>query len=566
MAEFRQQALEQKKPQRYKQFQPILDDMAQHPSPRYYILKSIILRNLYGVDLMPEAVEIAKLRLFLKLVSVLEPDYAQPNMGIEPLPDIDFNIRAGNTLVGFGTKAELDKGLEYTMDGLLAKPVIEEKCDQVARAFEHFKAIQLGEGQDYTSFRVAKDTLLERLAALRTELDRYLGKQYGKDEGHSAKQFAAWKESHKPFHWFAEYYGIVEGRGGFDVIIGNPPYIELKEVKDYELKGFNCVEAGNLYAVVMERCHHLNTANSGQMGFIVPVSSVSTERYVSLQKLIAKRPLHYSSFDDRPSRLFEGLEHIRLSVHLIGPRQGNPVHWGTKYNKWSSGERESLFNTIRYQEAQPNRVEGTLPKVSSGLDTSVLGKLFRQTETIGHYLRKQSSQRIYYSRKVGYFLQVLDFEPKVLDGRGKRRPPSEFKPLFFDKKTLSTAALCCFNSSLFNWFITVLSDCRHVNKREILAYPVNLHQLADGSNGKALVTLGDKLMKHLDVHSEERVMKFGHDTLTVQCILPKSSKPILDEIDALLAAHYGLSEEELDFVINYDIKYRMGDELGSEEE
>jgi hypothetical protein len=47
----------------------------------------------------------------------------------------------------------------------------------------------------------------------------------------------------------------------------------------------------------------------------------------------------------------------------------------------------------------------------------------------------------------------------------------------------------------------------------------------------------------------------------IQSFSPGRSKPILDEIDALLAAHYGLSEEELDFVINYDIKYRMGDEL-----
>ncbi|MCC6936695.1 MAG: hypothetical protein IT226_00600 [Flavobacteriales bacterium] len=56
-------------------------------------------------------------------------------------------------------------------------------------------------------------------------------------------------------------------------------------------------------------------------------------------------------------------------------------------------------------------------------------------------------------------------------------------------------------------------------------------------------------------------MRYKHDTLTVQCIFPKYAKPLLDEIDALLAAHYGLSAEELDFVINYDIKYRMGDEL-----
>ena len=47
---------------------------------------------------------------------------------------------------------------------------------------------------------------------------------------------------------------------------------------------------------------------------------------------------------------------------------------------------------------------------------------------------------------------------------------------------------------------------------------------------------------------------------------PKLSKPIIDEIDKVLAKHYGFTEEELDFIINYDIKYRMGDELNTEEE
>lgn len=44
------------------------------------------------------------------------------------------------------------------------------------------------------------------------------------------------------------------------------------------------------------------------------------------------------------------------------------------------------------------------------------------------------------------------------------------------------------------------------------------------------------------------------------------SKPILDEIDAILAKHYSFTDEELDFIINYDIKYRMGKELGGEDE
>lgn len=44
----------------------------------------------------------------------------------------------------------------------------------------------------------------------------------------------------------------------------------------------------------------------------------------------------------------------------------------------------------------------------------------------------------------------------------------------------------------------------------------------------------------------------------------KKSKPIIDEIDKALAKHYGFTEEELDFIINYDIKYRMGDELNAD--
>jgi hypothetical protein len=44
----------------------------------------------------------------------------------------------------------------------------------------------------------------------------------------------------------------------------------------------------------------------------------------------------------------------------------------------------------------------------------------------------------------------------------------------------------------------------------------------------------------------------------------RKSKPIIDEIDKVLAKHYGFTDEELDFIINYDIKYRMGDELGEE--
>ena len=67
----------------------------EHPSIHYYARKRIITDNLYGVDIMQEATEIAKLRLFLALVSS-----ARTVDELEPLPNIDFNIMAGNSLIG----------------------------------------------------------------------------------------------------------------------------------------------------------------------------------------------------------------------------------------------------------------------------------------------------------------------------------------------------------------------------------------------------------------------------------------------------------------------------------
>jgi hypothetical protein len=100
---------EKHSPDKLKDFRQLLDEMndkQRHPSPRYFILKSIILNNIYGVDIMEEATEICKLRLFLKLVAQVSPGDK-----IEPLPDIDFNVRAGNALVGFASENQLDKSL-----------------------------------------------------------------------------------------------------------------------------------------------------------------------------------------------------------------------------------------------------------------------------------------------------------------------------------------------------------------------------------------------------------------------------------------------------------------------
>ena len=221
-------------PERLSDFRKVLRQVGKHASERYFIFKSIIIDNLYGVDIMEEAVEICKLRLFLKLVAELER-YEQ----IEPLPDIDFNIRAGNTLVGFTSLKGVQGAFTLTAEGQHRMPYpqereklerIEEDAAIADRVFGKFRDMQTEHDMDASAFTDAKRELRKRLKDLREELDRYLTGEYGV-EAEDERAYGQWRESHQPFHWFAEFYGIMRN-GGFDVIIGNPPYVEYRKVAE----------------------------------------------------------------------------------------------------------------------------------------------------------------------------------------------------------------------------------------------------------------------------------------------------------------------------------------------
>ena len=131
-------AAETPHPKKYSDFREILDRIDDHPNRKYFILKSIIINNLYAVDIMEEAIEICKLRLFLKMVAQVD-DVNR----IEPLPDIDFNIKAGNTLVGFATYDHVKRVVtENRIDFDNVMNEIEEKSEDVEKLYKEFQEQQ----------------------------------------------------------------------------------------------------------------------------------------------------------------------------------------------------------------------------------------------------------------------------------------------------------------------------------------------------------------------------------------------------------------------------------------
>ena len=160
----------------------------------------------------------------------------------------------------------------------------------------------------------------------------------------------------------------------------------------------------------------------------------------------------------------------------------------------------------------------------------------------------------------------MAFVPYFWNEREGEQISSHVKPLTLQKKVDADIVVALINSSLFFWWFIILSNCRDLSMREIERFPLGLASMKE-ENKQALSAIGERLMADYQIHA---VRKEAYYKATGKVVYdefyPRHSKPIIDEIDRVLAQHYGFTDEELDFIINYDIKYRMGKDSGDEGE
>ena len=202
----------------------------EHKSVSYFIKRSIITNNLFGVDIMEEAIEIAKLRLFLALVAS-----ANAVDDLEPLPNIEFNIMTGNSLIGLMhvDDAEFEKRHPADFFRKSYREVLEEKNELIevyrrATTFGHdLQELRDGiQDKKQSAVPTLNDILLAEFAHLGIKVEEATWDDKKNAAGKPKK--SALKASDiaalKPFHWGYEFDQILAGKGGFDAIITNPPW------------------------------------------------------------------------------------------------------------------------------------------------------------------------------------------------------------------------------------------------------------------------------------------------------------------------------------------------------
>ena len=221
-----------------------------HPSINYYIKKQIITNNLYGVDLMEEATEIAKLRLFLTLVAS-----AEKLSQLEPLPNIDFNIMPGNSLIGL-LRVNDAQFQQYDLYTKNYSTLVQEKAAAV-RSYKHAVTFT----KDLQSLRDSIDKQRQSAIDTLNNITLFewakLGIKY-EEATWDAKKNAVGKsvkrtlrkadiEALEPFHWSFEFDEIMVNRGGFDAIITNPPWEVFKpNAKEFFMQHSELISKKNM--------------------------------------------------------------------------------------------------------------------------------------------------------------------------------------------------------------------------------------------------------------------------------------------------------------------------------
>ena len=543
---------------KFSDFKDILTQIDKHPNRQYFIYKSIIINNLYGVDIMEEAVEICKLRLFLKLVAQVETVDK-----IEPLPDIDFNIRSGNSLVGYVNENDVKKGVAKDLfagkEAIQFMEEIKEKAKDVQAYYDVFLIAQMEQDESTADFKTELGVKLEGLNKI---LNQYHAGEYGINVEDKI-EFENWLTTHQPFHWFVEFYSIL-ANGGFDVIIGNPPYIEYSKVKkEYKILNYKTEKCGNLYAYCMEVSKKI-TKNKGYLSLIIPLASFSTNRMNLLQKLYYKDSsfLYVSNYEatSNPSVLFIGVK-VQLSIIITKKTIDKDADiFTTNYIRVYSDERKNLFKTkIKYKTAI---FKGdVLSRIYSSIEKEILEKLLLNPTELSNRIIRNSNCKLYYRNMGNFFFKLALFDEPLYKFNKKQKTSSTVSELSFVDENESIVTVALINSTFFYYYWILFSDCYHLSKKDITSIPFSFSNLTNDN----FILIKKYIINYINDIENNSVIQKEHtasgNTKEYRRYFPQVSKHIIDEIDKVLAEHYGFTEEELDFIINYDIKYRMGKEL-----
>jgi adenine-specific DNA-methyltransferase len=425
------------------QYNPINKDSQRIQETIFHEKQTIIENCLFGVDINPNSVKICRLRLWIELLKSSYykalPPVGGAGGGLETLPNIDINIKCGNSLVSrFALDADLKQALKkskWTIESYRLAVATYRNAESKEQKREMERLIA-DIKSDFRSEISRNDPKVKKLSAKRGELFnltqtrelfdtddkktkdwnkkvKALSDEVGKLED-EIEGIKANKIFENAFEWRFEFPEVLNEDGdfvGFDVVIGNPPYIrqeEFSELKNYLLSAFKETGVGtaDLFVYFVELAMRL-IKNEGEFSFIIPNKWMRAGYGKKLRKFIAGQKIHQLiDFGDLPV-----FEEATTYPNIIQLQKSNPNKTFDACNVNTLVFANGLKNFLVENNIQVN-VEELSPEGWTLSDTKVQA-LLNKIKSKGIPLDKYVEGKIFYGIKTGYNdAFVIDKETK----------------------------------------------------------------------------------------------------------------------------------------------------------
>lgn len=479
-----------------------------YANARYFILKGAMLKNLYSLDIMREAGEIARLRMYLKLAA--QVDNAND---LEPLPDLEFNIRTGNLLVGIASQRDFDKRFSGALFSLQQNSALSRELRKLQNAQAKWRALELkarNPESDSSQYQRERGQLVEARKHLQntqatatTILNRI---NWAAREGRDIPKLTTpavreWVETHQPFHWMCQFPHVFAD-DGFDVIIGNPPYVKANTIQDYSWHGYRTEDAPDIYAVCLERAIRL-LMPSGRISMILPHSISFSQRQTAIRSVCYDNlaTIWTSTYDKRPSSLFYGVQ-VRSSILLGNADLRSAVASTQLYTsmcqRWEASSRLGLFERVHYSRQVPlNDLSQWLRVVHPGHVAALMTIRSRlNSRTIARYTTHSPTDFRLGFKQVAYdWLQVFVDNPPTFDLDGEPRKPAKIGDVHFRTSWSRDLGYLLLSGTWgFSWWMTS-GDSFNYTKSVLESTPADLDTVHESSTYERLLDLASHLKR-----------------------------------------------------------------------
>jgi len=599
----------------------------------YEAKKELALNSIYGVDVDPIGVEIARLRVWLKIVEdEWKEEYGR-------LPNIELNIVDGNSLIGLPVEKE----------GQIQADVWDDRLDELVELRQRYK------NEDENT---KKEDVLTKLRELRGELDQeylkrlnntstseistsdewdaivrsidgstlhpkietvkvqredgeaFTGEQESRLEsigfrtykksaridiqsrhedlngGKSTRSNASIRDEivedlttliegdfvfdeverqpleydlenilGKPFHWIAEFPEVADkGANGnghsveFDIIVGNPPYGDLLgKAETMLISHFETGDISEVSAPFVERQVQL-LSEEGYFGNITTLRLIYQASYSDFHDFLRNSfdPAQIACFGFRPSRVFDNA-HVRVSIITGQKADASEGRLLTSdLLLFNDDNRQQRFDNIVYSDTDGLLVAdkigeegGILPKIGPEIKHTILTKLKDQSGTVfqDEYTKdKPSGDKYTVWRREGVLYWINPMMEELYSAR-------EVQPMYFESELKQNTAFLILNSSLYYIYWLTYGNQHHHNWSQLRAFPFPDDKVLE-KNSEEIHALAETVWERMKGTFTQSRDSRGDFHMT-------SLRPLIDEVDELVADFYDLTDEEETYTKEY---------------